>query len=1068
MRGPGPQRSGSAPPRHLRRRQLRAGAELAALVLCGLAAAWVAEPRARAGSRQALVPALSSGNAQALTGTLAAGESQRFELLLAAGEVAELAVDQSGVDVEVHLRALPTRQVVFDNPFERTQPERIFLLASRPTRFRLQIKPYRDEHGTYHLTLRDGPRPVEAGDEAVARAFAALLAGRAPLPANAAERASRIEGLRSSLAVWDRRGEPLTGAEARLRLAELLAAGWEAGAGSRQDLEAAADLAGEAHRQLAAASQSSLEARALLTVAKASWRAGRLNAARAAYLEALEKATTARNHQARVTALYELGRVELELGLLDRAVERYEELRQLPLEDGGGLGAQLFAADGLAEAYAVAGNLDALEEQAADELALAGRLADRRLELKARRFLGLAARQGRRPDEARRQLKAALALGQEGTEEQAITHLALSLVERDLRDLPGAVARTRRAIATLAPLHGDGDPNLETARFNLGTFLVEGGRAGEGLATCGEALERFARQGRKPLQASARLCQAKALDALGRLPDAEREAEEALALIEEVRAELESPLGRERFLAAKREYVEFYVDLEMRLESLQGDGSHAAKALAAAERQQARSLLDGLEELRQGLRQQVDPALAARSEELRAQIREVEEERSGLLAQGSVPTAESRERKLSSLIEEYDRLEGEIRRRSPRYRALTTAPRVSIPELVSQLLDENSDLLVYFLGERASFLWQVSRGQLGWFGLPSRQVIEAQAAKLLRELEASDNPNRRSALERAQEELSRSLLGPLAGRALGSRWLVVADGALTRVPFAVLRDPAGLGTDSGSPDLLVLDRREVLALPSLSVGLHLAAGLRPPARSRPVFTLVGDPIFRRDDSRLKAAPPASVPALAAAQAGRGSAAQDADLPPLPWVREELAGIRSLPWAGERRELLAFEARRETVLGGGLVGSRYVHFATHGVVDGRYPRASRLELSRFDEQGRPIAGALLLLDIYGLEVDAELVVVSACKSAVGGERRGEALQSFANGFLYAGARGLVVSQWSVSDASTSELMKRFYSYLLVDGMAPPAALRAAQLALRADRRWRSPYHWAAFVFQGLSR
>jgi CHAT domain-containing protein len=145
--------------------------------------------------------------------------------------------------------------------------------------------------------------------------------------------------------------------------------------------------------------------------------------------------------------------------------------------------------------------------------------------------------------------------------------------------------------------------------------------------------------------------------------------------------------------------------------------------------------------------------------------------------------------------------------------------------------------------------------------------------------------------------------------------------------------------------------------------------------------------------------------------------------------------------------------------------RYVHFATHGLVDSRSPALSALALSQFDQHGNALMGFLRLDDIYNLDLNADLVVLSACDTALGREIRGEGLVGFTQAFLYAGAKGLVLSLWQVSDAATATLMTRFYAHMIKQGTSPAEALRAAQLSMAAEPRWANPYYWGAFVLVG---
>ena len=145
--------------------------------------------------------------------------------------------------------------------------------------------------------------------------------------------------------------------------------------------------------------------------------------------------------------------------------------------------------------------------------------------------------------------------------------------------------------------------------------------------------------------------------------------------------------------------------------------------------------------------------------------------------------------------------------------------------------------------------------------------------------------------------------------------------------------------------------------------------------------------------------------------------------------------------------------------------RIVHFATHGLLDSKHPEFSGLVFSLVDKQGKPVDGFVGLQDIYNLHLPADLIVLSACETALGVDIRGEGLIGLTRGFMYAGSSRVVASLWNISDEATSELMARFYKAMEVQGMAPAAALRSAQLQMWRQQRWTAPYYWAAFQIQG---
>ena len=190
-----------------------------------------------------------------------------------------------------------------------------------------------------------------------------------------------------------------------------------------------------------------------------------------------------------------------------------------------------------------------------------------------------------------------------------------------------------------------------------------------------------------------------------------------------------------------------------------------------------------------------------------------------------------------------------------------------------------------------------------------------------------------------------------------------------------------------------------------------------------------------------------------------------NFPRLPFSRREAEAI--VAKAGEPRSLKAldFTASRETVFSTKLDQYRIIHFATHAILNSQHPALSGIVLSLYDEQGRPIDGFVRAPEIYNFKLNADLVVLSGCRTALGSEIKGEGLVGLTRGFMYAGTARVVASLWDVRDEATSELMSRFYERMFKDRMKPAAALRAAQVSMWRERRWSAPYFWASFILQG---
>jgi CHAT domain-containing protein len=217
------------------------------------------------------------------------------------------------------------------------------------------------------------------------------------------------------------------------------------------------------------------------------------------------------------------------------------------------------------------------------------------------------------------------------------------------------------------------------------------------------------------------------------------------------------------------------------------------------------------------------------------------------------------------------------------------------------------------------------------------------------------------------------------------------------------------------------------------------------------LAVLADPIFQRDDPRLPVT-----------NATRGD---DSEFVRLRFSRAEADEIAALTPAGQSFKALDFAANLDTATSAALGDYRIVHFATHAFINQQHPELSGIVLSQVNEQGQPRKGFLRLHEIYNLRLGAELVVLSACETALGKEVKGEGMIGLTRGFMYAGAPRVAASLWRTDDRAAAELMKRFYQRMLRERLTPAAALRAAQIALRQDKRWATPYFWAAFTLQG---
>jgi CHAT domain-containing protein len=524
----------------------------------------------------------------------------------------------------------------------------------------------------------------------------------------------------------------------------------------------------------------------------------------------------------------------------------------------------------------------------------------------------------------------------------------------------------------------------------------------------------------------------------GELAAARAAIERALGIVERLRAGVIRPDQRVAFLASRRAYYELWVDVLMRLDRLQPGAGHGGEALAASEQARARGLLDLLARERIELSQGIPEELRRRETEVDERIARLQTR----LWSASLPLPEADiqrlKRELAQAEEEGKELDAEMRRRQPAYAAVREPRPLPLAE-IQRLLDERTALLEFFVGEETSYLFVVTRRGLAAHPLPARRQLEPLVGQVRSAVEQESRLRARLYAADAHE-LYRLLLLPAAAELKGKQLLLVApDGPLYSLSFeALLTRAVPAGGAPGRELPFLLRERAVSYVPSASVLAQLpaerASGSQAAAAGK-LFVGFGDP-----DA------PATRPLAAAG--------------------DEIRRIAGLFPAERTAVFLGREATEENVKTGEVATARYLHFAAHGFLDDSTPELSGLRLARAG--GSAQDGLLQVREVFNLKLDAELVVLSACKTGLGKEVPGEGLIGMTRAFLYAGAASVVVSLWQVDDESTSDLMVSFYQHLAAIG-DKSEALRRAKLELADQSRYfQHPHYWAPFVLVGQPR
>jgi CHAT domain-containing protein len=436
-------------------------------------------------------------------------------------------------------------------------------------------------------------------------------------------------------------------------------------------------------------------------------------------------------------------------------------------------------------------------------------------------------------------------------------------------------------------------------------------------------------------------------------------------------------------------------------------------AFQVVERSRARTLLEMLAEAHLNIRQGADPSLLERERTLQETLAAKSNRKISLLeVKHTDERVAALSKEMDELLDQYQEVEGQIRASNPNYAALTQPQPLSVKEVQQQLLGDNTLLLEYSLGEKRSFVFLLTPASLDSYELPKRSEIEDTAHHLYdlltlrnRWIDGETSAQRKERIANADAEyqnaaagLSQMILNPVAGRLGGKRLLIVADGALQYVPFAALPVPAGNASQPAVP--LVLEH-EIVNLPSALV----LASLRRQASGRKAalkeVAVLADPVFDKDDPLVgKAAKngqgtaPASRKAIVPTNSGPlNRSLSDVGMGPLArlvFSRQEADAILAATDPGQGIEAIDFEASRKMALSKELGQYRIVHFATHGLLDNQHPELSGLVLSLVDQEGKPQDGFLGLEDVYNLGLPADLVVLSACETALGKQVNGEGL------------------------------------------------------------------------------
>jgi CHAT domain-containing protein len=530
---------------------------------------------------------------------------------------------------------------------------------------------------------------------------------------------------------------------------------------------------------------------------------------------------------------------------------------------------------------------------------------------------------------------------------------------------------------------------------------------------------------------------------------------------------------------------------------------YAGEAFRINEQSRARSLLDMLSETNAAITEGVPAELLKRKQENFDRQQDIADILTGI----NISTEEMKKKpaeldaELEKLQAEYEEIENQIRTASPRYATLTANKPMTLAEVQQNVLDDQTVLVEYALQTDESYLFAVSKGAVSLFKLPARANVDKLAsdlraqlipAKLQRRIVgidvaeanrgfgiASSAPEDAAPFVAASNALYKAVLEPAAGVLGEKRLMIVADGALNYVPFEVLLKSADAGDFSSLGYLIKTN--EVVYAPSASV-VGAIKQQRTKATGRSML-IIADPVFNSNDARAKkgttpAAGDAEVRGLGiqasltdvagtTTPAAPGAAMEGLPLARLNGTRLEADQISKLAKSsgGQADVWLDLDANEDNVVTRDMSKYRIIHVATHGLLNAERPQFTGVVLSLVGNKTHD--GFVRTDEVFNLRLGSPLVMLSACETGLGKEKRGEGVMGLTRAFMYAGAPTVGVSLWSVADKSTADLMTDFYKRLLTAGdtTTSSSALRGAQLAMIAGKKYSAPFFWAPFVLVG---
>lgn len=524
----------------------------------------------------------------------------------------------------------------------------------------------------------------------------------------------------------------------------------------------------------------------------------------------------------------------------------------------------------------------------------------------------------------------------------------------------------------------------------------------------------------------------------------------SISVIEYIRGQIFLDTYKAGFVKDKLRIYENLIGLLFRLYAGNKSGKFVEEIFRMVERAKAQAFLENLRESRIDIKERLNPEFSYREKKISSEISSIvvklsqtdlsEEKREDLIL------------KLKQKEDEYVEFISKIRAEIPEVAKLVSPEPCHLKDLVGQLLDNKTALIEYFLGERRSLMFLVTKDRVNLYSLPSKESIERSLRAYLKIL--SQPPSGKFEGFLASKRIYKEFLSQALKSVPDSieNLVIIPDGILYYFPFETLIITS---QDQDKQDKFLIEEYKVASAPSSSSLLFLLKKKLKKNTSKG-FLAFANPFYDIKSSSGNNGHRLYTEVLKELYSNQGS-----DLTSLPFSQEEVEEISKYFPKNKRNIYLKKEAREDIVKDISLENYNIIHFACHGIIDEEYPYRSALVLALDEDMNED--GFLQVREIYNLRMNADLIVLSACQTGRGKLEKWEGVMGLPRIFFYAGAGSVVSTLWKVSDKSTARFMWSFYRYLS-QGKTKAHAIQLAKLEMIRSK-YSHPFYWGAFLLHG---